>query len=243
MLKDKPDVSAFYEFHAGMQESWDGPALLVFSDGRYVGAALDRNGLRPARYLFTDDDLVVMMSETGVVDIDDERVTYKGRLGPGQMLAVDLATGEVMEDEQIKCSVASKHPYESLLKYRTHLDKHHFGLDGTTDVVDRYIRMCRSCLPADAYGYSVGSCASKLYSDGVAKMWTCRSMIWQAVARRAHSAWVMTLRSRCSVHDPIPCMITSSSGSRRCSQGHVVSLASAVVSHSCTSYAGDEPSY
>ena len=89
-LESRPAVQAFYEFNACLQEPWDGPALLVFSDGRSVGATLDRNGLRPARYCITADGFVVMGSETGVVELEESRIIEKGRLGPGQMLAVDL---------------------------------------------------------------------------------------------------------------------------------------------------------
>ena len=89
-LADKPEIEAFYEYSACTQEPWDGPALLVFSDGCSVGATLDRNGLRPARYCISSDGFVVMGSETGVVELDESLIIEKGRLGPGQMLAVDL---------------------------------------------------------------------------------------------------------------------------------------------------------
>ena len=89
-LDSRPEVTAMYEFNAGIQEPWDGPALLVFADGKRVGATLDRNGLRPARWCTTADGFVIMGSETGVVDLSDKTVVQKGRLGPGQMLAVDL---------------------------------------------------------------------------------------------------------------------------------------------------------
>jgi len=89
-LKQRDFIQAFYEYSASLQEAWDGPALLVFADGNFEGATLDRNGLRPARYSITNDDFVIMGSETGVVDLEEERVIEKGRLGPGQMLAVDF---------------------------------------------------------------------------------------------------------------------------------------------------------
>ena len=89
-LENRDDIKAFYEYSASLQEAWDGPALLVFADGNFVGATLDRNGLRPARFSITNDGFVIMGSETGVVDIEENRVIEKGRLGPGQMLAVDF---------------------------------------------------------------------------------------------------------------------------------------------------------
>ncbi len=110
-LADKPEIQAFYEYSACTQEPWDGPALLVFADGRSVGATLDRNGLRPARYCITNDGFVVMGSETGVVELEESRIIEKGRLGPGQMLAVDLEHGRLLRNWDVKAEVASRHPY------------------------------------------------------------------------------------------------------------------------------------
>lgn len=99
------------------QEAWDGPALIVFSDGKKVGATLDRNGLRPARYLTTEDGLVCMMSETGVVPgLDDTKIDLKGRLGPGQMISLDLETGEFDENYDIKSKIAKANPYGKWIK-------------------------------------------------------------------------------------------------------------------------------
>ncbi|MBV2352719.1 glutamate synthase large subunit [Synechococcus sp. HK05] len=110
-LADKPEIQAFYEYSACTQEPWDGPALLVFADGRSVGATLDRNGLRPARYCITNDGFVVMGSETGVVELEESRIIEKGRLGPGQMLAVDLENGRLLHNWEVKQEIASRHPY------------------------------------------------------------------------------------------------------------------------------------
>jgi glutamate synthase (ferredoxin) len=110
-LTDKPEIEAFYEYSACTQEPWDGPALLVFSDGCSVGATLDRNGLRPARYCITSDGFVVMGSETGVMELDENLIIEKGRLGPGQMLAVDLLQGRLLRNWQVKQEVAARHPY------------------------------------------------------------------------------------------------------------------------------------
>lgn len=110
-LRDNPEIVDFYKFHGGLLEAWDGPALLVFSDGKSIGASLDRNGLRPARYSITSDGTVYMMSETGVIDLEESDIVQKGRLGPGQMINVDLATGEFKDNIAIKSEIASRHPY------------------------------------------------------------------------------------------------------------------------------------
>ncbi|WP_094560084.1 glutamate synthase large subunit [Synechococcus sp. 8F6] len=114
-LTGKPEITAFYEYSACTQEPWDGPALLVFADGRSVGATLDRNGLRPARYCITSDGFVVMGSETGVVELEESRIIEKGRLGPGQMLAVDLEQGRLLRNWDVKQEVAARHPYGAWL--------------------------------------------------------------------------------------------------------------------------------
>mmetsp|Transcript_15929 Transcript_15929/g.24801 ORF Transcript_15929/g.24801 Transcript_15929/m.24801 type:complete len:1699 (-) Transcript_15929:113-5209(-) len=111
-LKEHPEITDFYKFHGGLLEAWDGPALLVFSDGKSIGASLDRNGLRPARYSITKDGTVYMMSETGVIpDMDESTIVEKGRLGPGQMINVDLVSGEFKDNIKIKSEIASRHPY------------------------------------------------------------------------------------------------------------------------------------
>ena len=102
---------AFYRYHASLMEPWDGPAAVCFTDGTVVGAVLDRNGLRPARYWVTDDGLVVLASEVGVLDIAPDRIVRKGRLQPGRMFLVDTAKGRLVEDEEIKAELASEHPY------------------------------------------------------------------------------------------------------------------------------------
>jgi glutamate synthase (NADPH/NADH) large chain len=101
----------FYRYHASFMEPWDGPASVTFTDGTVVGAVLDRNGLRPSRYWVTDDGLVVMASEVGVLDIDQATVVRKGRLQPGRMFLVDTSEGRIVEDEEIKRSLAEQHPY------------------------------------------------------------------------------------------------------------------------------------
>jgi glutamate synthase (NADPH/NADH) large chain len=106
---------AFYRFHSSLMEPWDGPASVAFTDGTVIGAVLDRNGLRPSRYWVTDDGLVVMASEVGVVDIDPARVARKGRLQPGRMFLIDTAQGRIVDDEEIKRSLAQAQPYQAWL--------------------------------------------------------------------------------------------------------------------------------
>src|SRR6202020_820835 len=107
---------AFYEYHAALMEPWDGPAAIAFTDGRQIGATLDRNGLRPARYIVTDDDLVILASESGVLPVPEEKIKRKWRLQPGKMLLIDLEEGRIVEDEEIKTKLAQAEPYEDWLK-------------------------------------------------------------------------------------------------------------------------------
>ncbi|WP_326649283.1 MULTISPECIES: glutamate synthase large subunit [unclassified Streptomyces] len=111
-----PARRAFYQYHSTMMEPWDGPACVTFTDGTQVGAVLDRNGLRPGRYWVTDDGLVVLSSEVGVLDIDPAKVVRKGRLQPGKMFLVDTAEGRIIEDDEIKSSLAAEQPYQEWLE-------------------------------------------------------------------------------------------------------------------------------
>ncbi|MEV0781966.1 glutamate synthase large subunit [Streptomyces sp. NPDC050423] len=111
-----PARRAFYQYHATMMEPWDGPACVTFTDGVQVGAVLDRNGLRPGRYWVTDDGLVVLSSEVGVLDIDPAKVVRKGRLQPGRMFLVDTAEHRIIEDDEIKASLAAEQPYQEWLE-------------------------------------------------------------------------------------------------------------------------------
>ena len=123
-----PKRRAFYEFHSALMEPWDGPACVVFTDGTQVGAVLDRNGLRPSRYWVTDDDLVVLASEVGVLDIPQEKIVRKGRLQPGRMFLVDTEEHRIIEDGEIKEELATEHPYDEWL---------HAGLIKLADVAER----------------------------------------------------------------------------------------------------------
>jgi glutamate synthase (NADPH/NADH) large chain len=107
---------AFYEYHAAMLEPWDGPASIVFTDGRQIGATLDRNGLRPSRYCITDDDLVVMASESGVLPIPEHKIVRKWRLQPGKMFLIDLEQGRMVDDEEIKATLAHSKPYKQWIE-------------------------------------------------------------------------------------------------------------------------------
>ena len=111
-----PERRAFYEYHAALMEPWDGPAAIAFTDGRQIGATLDRNGLRPARYVVTDDDHVIMASEAGVLPVPEENIVRKWRLQPGKMLLIDLEQGRIIDDDEIKTKLAAEHPYAEWLE-------------------------------------------------------------------------------------------------------------------------------
>ncbi|MCT7377510.1 glutamate synthase large subunit [Chelativorans salis] len=110
-----PERQAFYEYHAALMEPWDGPAAVAFTDGRQIGATLDRNGLRPARYLVTDDDRVIMASEAGALTVPEEHIVEKWRLQPGRMLLLDLDEGRIISDDELKAQIATKHPFREWL--------------------------------------------------------------------------------------------------------------------------------
>ncbi|HEY3460805.1 MAG TPA: glutamate synthase central domain-containing protein, partial [Casimicrobiaceae bacterium] len=111
------DRRAFYEYHAALMEPWDGPAAMAFTDGRRIGATLDRNGLRPARFVVTDDDYIVMASEVGVLDIPEAKIVKKWRLQPGKMLLVDLEAGRIVDDDELKRTLATAKPYREWIAH------------------------------------------------------------------------------------------------------------------------------
>jgi glutamate synthase (NADPH/NADH) large chain len=119
-----PVKKAFYEFHASIMEPWDGPASISFTDGRMIGATLDRNGLRPSRYCVTSDDRVIMASETGALPVDPKLIIEKGRLQPGKMFVVDIEEGRIISDDEVKKSICGKKPYADYLnKYKIRLNE------------------------------------------------------------------------------------------------------------------------
>jgi glutamate synthase (ferredoxin) len=129
-LDNYPEITDFYEYYSGLQEAWDGPALLSFSDGKIVGATLDRNGLRPARYCITKDGYIYVGSEAGVVDLPASEIVEKGRLGPGQTIVVDLETQEILYNWEVKERIAKVHPYGTWLRaHRQNLTAQPFETD------------------------------------------------------------------------------------------------------------------
>ncbi|WP_245408766.1 glutamate synthase large subunit [Variibacter gotjawalensis] len=140
---------AFYEYHAAMMEPWDGPAAVAFTDGRQIGATLDRNGLRPARWLVTDDDRVIMASEAGVLAIAEEKIVRKWRLQPGRLLLVDLEEGRIISDDEIKAELAQANPYGEWLK------RSQIVLEDLPSVVAREVRTDVPLLDRQqAFGYT-----------------------------------------------------------------------------------------
>ena len=131
------DLKAFYEYHSILMEPWDGPAALLFSDGRYAGGMLDRNGLRPARYLVTKKGWVLVASEVGVLDILPEEIQEKGRLQPGKILLIDTETGKICRDQELKQQLADAHPYRKWIQDNCiELDELKSGRKATSRVDD-----------------------------------------------------------------------------------------------------------
>src|SRR5208282_344986 len=122
-----PEKKAFYEYHSCLMEPWDGPASIAFTDGKMIGAVLDRNGLRPSRYYVTKDDLVIMASEVGVLDIPPDRILQKGRLQPGRMFLIDTEQGRIVADEELKENISREQPY------RLWLNEHLVALEDLPD--------------------------------------------------------------------------------------------------------------
>ena len=151
---------AFYEFHSALMEPWDGPACVVFTDGSQIGAVLDRNGLRPSRYWVTDDGLVVLASEVGVLDLDPATIVRKGRLQPGRMFLVDTDEHRIIEDEEIKGELAAEHPYDEWL---------HAGLINLDDILEReHIVHTHASVTRrqQVFGYTAGGAAGPADPDG-----------------------------------------------------------------------------
>lgn len=144
-----PELRAFYEYYSTIMEPWDGPASLIFSDGRYIGGMLDRNGLRPSRYVITKSDLIVMGSETGVQQIEASEIREKGKLRPGKMLLIDTQEGVIYEDKELKAKLAKQNPYgEWLAKNRITLHEIEVGQKAPVGLKDDYEKYLK------AFGYS-----------------------------------------------------------------------------------------
>jgi glutamate synthase (NADPH/NADH) large chain len=172
---------AFYEYHAALMEPWDGPAAVAFTDGRQVGATLDRNGLRPARFIITNQDHVVMASEVGVLPVEDERIVRKWRLQPGKMLLIDMEEGRIVEDEEIKAKLAAAEPYEEWLRATQ------FKLDDLEE-------------PPQWEPARANDPAEFLDRRSATPRKTCRSSSnrWASRATTRSARWVRTPRSPCS---------------------------------------------
>jgi len=139
------DLKSFYHYHSTFMEPWDGPASLIFSDGRYIGGMLDRNGLRPSRYLITDNDLIVMGSETGVQSFDAGEIREKGRLKPGKMLLVDTLEGKIIYDNELKAALAAEYPYgEWISRNMVNLEEIETGHVVTPTIGNEYSRYITS---------------------------------------------------------------------------------------------------
>jgi len=145
-----PVKRAFYEYHSCLMEPWDGPASIAFSDGRYVGAVLDRNGLRPSRYVVTSDDIVIMASEAGVLPVAPEKALFKGRLQPGKMFLVDTKEGRIIDDKEIKETYATRQPYGQWLKDNI-VDLRALPEPGKVQGLDRKTLLARQ----RAFGYTI----------------------------------------------------------------------------------------
>ena len=193
-----PQKRAFYEYHASLMEPWDGPAAIAFTDGRSIGATLDRNGLRPARYLVTHDDLVIMASETGVLPVKPEDVKMKGRLQPGKMLLVDTVEGRIVSDRELKRASTAASPISSGSR-KTRSRSTSSPIRRASIAPDPATILCRQ----RAFGYTDEDLEMILDADGRRRA-RSPSAPWARIRR-----WPAfpTSRSRCST--------TSSSSSRR----------------------------
>ncbi len=181
-----PERRAFYEYHAALMEPWDGPAAIAFTDGRQIGATLDRNGLRPARYVITDDDHVILASEAGVLPVPDERILHKWRLQPGKMLLIDLEEGRIIDDADIKQQLATEHPYgqwlsASQIKLEDLADPAAAPLDAPTHASEN-----RRC------------CVSSRRSATRARICNSSSNRWRCKAMTRSGRWAPTRQSPCS---------------------------------------------
>ena len=173
------DRRAFYEYHAALMEPWDGPAAMAFTDGRQIGATLDRNGLRPARFIVTDDDYVVMASEVGVLDIPERKIVKKWRLQPGKMLLVDIEQGRIIDDDELKRTLATAKPYREWIR------RSRIALDDLPEPAPPQPSEVPLLDRQQAFGYTQEDLKHRPRADGA------------RAARRRPARWATTPRCRC----------------------------------------------
>jgi glutamate synthase (NADPH) large chain len=149
-----PARRAFYEYHAALMEPWDGPAAVCFTDGRQIGATLDRNGLRPARYCVTSDDIVCLASESGVLPFAEEDIVRKWRLQPGKMLLIDLEQGRIIEDDELKADLAAAHPYARWLEQTQYKLEDITGIEAAPDAREPEVKGASLLRRQQAFGYT-----------------------------------------------------------------------------------------
>lgn len=217
-LKNNPEIIDFYKFHGGILEAWDGPALLVFSDGNSIGASLDRNGLRPARYSITKDGTVFMMSETGVIpDLKEADIVEKGRLGPGQMINVDLLSGDFKDNIRIKSEIASRKLSEVGLQ-RDFCASFVLTFDFSTlqDILTANGSLT-SARMSRRLSLLLTECIMirrrplpRVLSDGVSRISVCRLLTWLVLQRKLPTPWVTMRLLPFSRSVRIRCTTTSS---------------------------------
>ena len=191
------DRRAFYEYHAALMEPWDGPAAMAFTDGRQIGATLDRNGLRPARFVVTDDDYIVMASEVGVLDIPERKIVKKWRLQPGKMLLVDTEQGRIIDDDELKRTLATAKPY------REWIERSRIALDDLPEPAPPQPSEVPLLDRQQAFGYTQEDLQGHPGADGARP------------ARRRSARWATTPRCRCCRTGRRSSTTTSSSCSRR----------------------------
>ena len=192
------DKRAFYEYHAAIMEPWDGPAAMVFTDGRLVGGTLDRNGLRPCRYVVTTDGLVVLASEVGVIEFPPERVQQKGRLQPGRMFLVDTEEGRIVVDNEIKGKISRQKPYRRWLEENRIELRGLFQPSKPTPIDPKTLAQRLRCVRLHPRGLADG-----------------RRRRWRPTARSRSARWAPTRRWPCSPTGRSCCSTTSSNCSPR----------------------------
>ncbi len=207
--ESSPERRAFYQYHSALIEPWDGPAAVTYTDGRIVGVILDRNGLRPARYVVLDNGLVISASEAGAVAYDEARVVRKGRLGPGQIMCVDTTSGLIMGDEEITRYFATRRPYDRWVKDNlVNLDER-IKQDARVAPAQRLLSKVTMSLPGRRW------CSASLPLATPARKWwwCCARWWWKATSRSVR--WAMTRRPLSSATCRARSFSTSSSASPR----------------------------